>query len=406
VSEQHAAPMVGGPAVADDAARATVRGRKRLLSIGHSYVVDVNRRLADALASAGDWEVTAAAPVRYRGDFGWHDLAPRADERCTVAPLRAHATRAVHLMVYGWRLRALLRERWDLVHCWEEPYVAAAAQVASWLPGSVPLVFATFQNIEKRYPPPFAWFERYVISRAAGAVAFGETVRDVLDCRGFKELPTRVIPPGVDTVRFAPDADAREQVREQLGWHDETPVVGFLGRLVPEKGVELLMTALDRLDRPWRALIVGSGILESRVREWSARHEGRVAIETSVPHGDVPRWLNAMDLLCAPSQTTPEWREQFGRMLIEAFACGIPVVSSDSGEMPHVVADAGVVVGEGDLDGWTRAIDRVLQDRAHRYDLAIRGRRRAVTIYDWDVVARQHLEFFDEILERRSVRAA
>ena len=58
-----------------------------------------------------------------------------------------------------------------------------------------------------------------------------------------------------------------------------------------------------------------------------------------------------MDLLCAPSRTTPRWREQFGRMLIEAMACGVPVIASPSGEIPYVVGDAGVLVPEGDPDG-------------------------------------------------------
>jgi glycosyltransferase involved in cell wall biosynthesis len=60
-----------------------------------------------------------------------------------------------------------------------------------------------------------------------------------------------------------------------------------------------------------------------------------------VAHDEVPAYLNAMDLLCAPSLTTPSWREQLGRMVVEALACGVPVISSDSGELPFVVADAG-----------------------------------------------------------------
>ncbi len=136
-------------------------GPKRLLTIGHSYAVGVNRRLADALARAGDWDVTVAAPRRFHGDFGWHTLEPVAGEQCTLAPVPVYGGRPVHLMLYGWPLRRLLREQWDLVHCWEEPYVAAAAQVARWNRRGTPLVLATFQNIDKTYPPPFSWFEKY-----------------------------------------------------------------------------------------------------------------------------------------------------------------------------------------------------------------------------------------------------
>ncbi len=177
-------------------------------------------------------------------------------------------------------------------------------------------------------------------------------------------------------------------------------MIGFLGRFVPEKGILELTSTLDRLTSPWRALLVGSGPLEPELRRWAARHEGRVAITTAVPHDEVPRWLNAMDMLAAPSKTTPQWREQFGRMLIEAFACGVPVVASDSGEIPHVVADAGLIVGESDDEGWRNAIGTLVADPARRRRLGSLGRERAVTVFDWSVVARAHLDFFDELLAR------
>jgi glycosyltransferase involved in cell wall biosynthesis len=117
-----------------------------------------------------------------------------------------------------------------------------------------------------------------------------------------------------------------------------------------------------------------------------------------VPHDRVPEHLNAIDLLLAPSQTTARWREQFGRMLIEAFACGVPVLASDSGEIPYVVADAGVIVGERDEAGWRRELADLLESPAHRAELVSRGRDRAHALYSWPVVARRHLEFFTELL--------
>lgn len=377
----------------------TPQPRRRLLTIGHSYVVGLNRRLADELARTGQWDVTAAAPARFHGDFGWHAAAPMPGERDTLVPVPVHFSRKVHLMAYGRRLKALLQQPWDVVHCWEEPYIISAAQVAAWTPARVPLVFATFQNIQKRYPPPFSWIERYVMGRADGIVAFGHTVLDVVASRGFTPRRTRVIPPGVDAAVFRPDEEARGRVRTALGWRDDAPVVGFLGRFVPEKGLAMLMAALDGVTTPWRALFVGSGPLESMLRTWAKRHDGRVRIETGVVHDDVPRWLNAMDILCAPSQTTPSWREQFGRMLIEAFACGVPVIASDSGEMPHVVGQAGLIVPERDAVQWQRAITHLLVSPDVRLDLSRRGRQHALSTYDWPIVARQHAAFFEQVID-------
>ena len=382
------------------------RARRRLLTIGHSYTVAVNRRLAQELALRGDWEITVAAPQRFRGDFRSYELRSEPGEAYALEAVTAHVTQPVHLMVYGRRLRELLRRPWDLVHCWEEPYVAAAAQVAAWTPVSVPLVFATFQNIAKRYPPPFRWIERRTLARADGMIAFGRTTRDVLVTRQPPPARVRIIPPGVDTWKFAVDGAARAQVRQSLGWTDEVPIVGFLGRFVPEKGIRSLTHVLDALSCEWRALFVGSGPGESELRAWAGRYHGRVAIVTDVRHDDVPRWLNAMDVLCAPSLTTLSWREQFGRMLIEAFACGVPVVASSCGEIPHVVGDAGIVLPEGTVEVWCRALTDLLRDGDERRRLAARGRDRAVSVYDWASVAAQHASFFDEILADRVPMAA
>jgi glycosyltransferase involved in cell wall biosynthesis len=372
------------------------RRRRRLLTIGHSYCVEANRRLAQELAREGEWDVTAVAPARFRGDFGWHETAGAADEPCRVVPIPVRFGRRVHTMLYGAELTRLLQQPWDLVHCWEEPYVASAAQIARSAAPRVPLVYATFQNIVKRYPPPFNWIEHSAKNRADGVIAFGHTARQVLEARGWPR-PARMIPPGVDVDRFRPDAEQRARVRRQLGWTADVPIVGFLGRFVPEKGLTLLMQALDRLATPWRALFLGSGPLHRDLRNWARRHGASVRIESGVPHAAVPGYLNAMDVLCAPSRTTPGWREQFGRMLIEAFACGVPVIASTSGEIPHVIADAGVMVDEHDGDGWVRAIEQLLADPARRADLARRGRERAVSTYAWPIVARQHLQFFSEL---------
>jgi glycosyltransferase involved in cell wall biosynthesis len=146
-------------------------------------------------------------------------------------------------------------------------------------------------------------------------------------------------------------------------------------------------------------LFVGGGELEPSLRAFAERHPGRVHVQTGVPHDEVPAWLSAMNVLCAPSRTTARWREQFGRMLIEAMACGVAVIASDSGEMPFVVGDAGIVAAEGNVGAWTAAMAR-LTEAATRQDYAARGLARARERYAWPLVARRHLEFFDEV--RRS----
>lgn len=374
---------------------------KRLLTIAHSYVVGLNRRLAHEMAvqGRGAWEVTAVAPQRYAGDLRRISLEPVPDEACRLDSIPVHLDALPHLMFYGRGLRTTLRQRWDVVHCWEEPYVAAGFQAAWHAPAAARFVFATFQNIAKRYPPPLNWFQRAVLSRADGWIAFGDTVHEThLSRSGFASLPSRVIPPGVDVERFTPDAEAGARVRAGVGWDDRTPVVGFLGRFVEAKGTRLLTGVLPRLRGPWRALFVGDGPDRAHLEAFRAERPGSVAVLSGVRHDDVPAYLNAMDVLCAPSQTTSAWREQFGRMSIEAMACGVPVVGSTSGEIPFAVGDAGVLVAERDADGWVAALDDLLADEDRRRELSARGLARARERYAWPVVARAHLDFFDELL--------
>ena len=370
----------------------------------------LNRRLAHEMARAGGgrWEVVAAAPEFFQGDLRPVRLEAFEGEASGLEGVPVYLSERIHVMLYGRRLRELLRGGWDVVHCWEEPYIFAGAQIARWSPRGAALVYATFQNIEKDYPPPFNWVERYSMSRSSGWIAFGHTAERALAHRPeYSSRARRVIPPGVDLEKFRPEGGARREVLRRLGWAERgAPVVGYLGRFVEQKGLRLLTRTLSRLTSDWRALFVGSGPLEGELRRWAEGWGDRVRVSTGVRHDEVPAYLNAMDVLCAPSQTTPAWREQLGRMLIEAFACGLPVVASDSGEIPFVVGDAGVLVGERDEDGWARAVGELLEGPGRRAELGERGLERARSVYAWPRVARQHLDFFEEVLEERRGAAA
>jgi glycosyltransferase involved in cell wall biosynthesis len=376
---------------------------KRLLTIGHSYVVAENRRLAHEMAvqGCGEWQVTTAAPARLYGDLRDIELEPIANEADSVVPITLRFGSHPHLRMYGSKLRSLLQQPWDVVHGWEEPYVMASAQVARRLQPGVRFVPATFQNISKQYPPPVDRVERHVMSRADAWIAFGQTVYDSLHDRpGYSHKLSRVLSPGVDTEIFRPDPIARAGMRSRLGWSSDEPVVGFAGRFVAEKGIDTLLHAFNQSKQRWNVLFVGGGSLVARIESLRLRHPWRVRLARDVGHSNMPSYLRAMDLLCAPSRTTARWKEQFGRMLIEAMACGVPVVASDSGEIPYVVRDAGVLIPENDLPQWTETVDRLVADSEARAHLTTRGLARARSEFSWPVVARRHLDFFEEVLAR------
>jgi glycosyltransferase involved in cell wall biosynthesis len=371
---------------------------KRLLTIGHSYIVEQNRRLAHEIARAGrdKWEVTVAAPRSIAGEPHVTSLSVSDDEPCPVMPLSLRFGRHPHARFYSGGLRALLRQHWDVVHVWQEPYVLAAAQIASLTHRDARLVFATFQNIPKRYPAMVRMLETRVMTRASGWVAFARTAHDVHRQRSiYVDRPVRVIPPGVDIDFCRPNPEARDIVRQEFGVRAEEHLIGFVGRLVPEKGVDVLLDALEMLKVPWHVAIVGRGPMATLVNAFAKRHPGRVHLVDDATHDRVPRYLNAFDVLCAPSRATAHWREQFGRMLIEGMSCGVPVIAANTGEIPHVVGDAGVLVESERPDVWSRAIQVAVRDTEQRQKMSSRGLARVRERFAWPIVARQHLDFFE-----------
>lgn len=176
------------------------------------------------------------------------------------------------------------------------------------------------------------------------------------------------------------------------------PIVGYLGRFVPEKGLTTLMRALESVRQPWRALFVGGGPMQGDLAAFAAAHAGRVHVATGVAHDGAPAHLSAMDVLCAPSETTARSREQFGRMLIEAMACGVPIAASRSGEIPHVIGDAGALLPEREPAAWTRALDDLLGSPERRRELSARGLTRVHEQFALPVAARSHPAFFEELL--------
>jgi glycosyltransferase involved in cell wall biosynthesis len=346
------------------------------------------------------WEISVVAPEFFPGDLGPIRFEAQPAEIVAIRSMPVHFAKRIHWMLYSRQLKGVLQQSWDLVHCWEEPYILSAAQVAWWTPRSIPLVFYTFQNISKNYPPPFGLIERYCIDRCSAWVAGAESVELTLLNRGYDIRPHRVIPLSVDQTIFRPQPRLRTLTLESLGWDGQSaPVIGYLGRFVAEKGLKTLAAALDTIRTPWRLLIVGGGQLEGWIRDWARPYGDRVRIVAPVSHKQVPAYLNAMDILCAPSRTTAAWREQFGRMIIEAFACGLPVIGSDSGEIPSVIGDAGLIVSADNRAAWASAIGQLLDAPELRNELACRGLQRITKHFSLETVARRHLAFFEEMVD-------
>jgi glycosyltransferase involved in cell wall biosynthesis len=286
----------------------------------------------------------------------------------------------------------------------EEQYSLFALQsiaLQRLLAPSAKVLFYTADNLHLgfRYAYRPSWvyglIDRFVQSSSDCGIACSSDTRDVLRSRGFTK-PIRFVPLGLDPLHFRKRDPA--ELRHRLGLRGF--VVGYAGRLLSMKGIYVLAEALEGASFDWTWLVVGNGpeqnalLARARARGW----EKRLRIVEAVPHGGMPDHLNLMDVLVLPSLSTRLWREQFGRVLIEAMACEVPVVGSSSGAIPEVVGGAGRITPEGDAGSLREALAELAGNADLRTDLGAAGRARVLRHFTWEKAAAQYKAVYDGLL--------
>ena len=160
---------------------------------------------------------------------------------------------------------------------------------------------------------------------------------------------------------------------------------------MPEKGVDVLLRACAALPPAldWMLHLLGDGPERGRLAD-AARElgiDGQVRFLGRVPSTQAAQFYRTLDVLVLPSLSRPNWVEQFGRVLTEAMACGVPVVGSRSGEIPWVIGDAGRVFPEGDAGALADILAELASDPVQRSALAAAGRARVLAHFTQAQVA-------------------
>jgi glycosyltransferase involved in cell wall biosynthesis len=359
----------------------------KLVVVSHPCVTPANQEFWARLHRHLGGGVTIVAPASWRNEYGTQTLRRWPGFEGDLQPLPVCLAGNIPLHFYRARVGALLRSQSpDLVFVHHEPYGPATFQfVAAARRLGLPVGIYSSQNIVKRYPPPFSWMERAVHRRAAFATTISPAVADALLAKGYRG-PIALMPPGIDTSLFPPAPARRAEGRAFT--------VGYIGRLSSEKGVDTLVDALVRpAAAGMRALIAGDGPAAGDLQARAVRSglNGRVSWVGYVSHDRVADVYAQVDLLVVPSRTTGAWSEQFGRVVIEALACGVPVLTSDSGELPTLVADTGGgwTFPEGDADALAARLAALAAEPEERRARADRGRARVRELYDVDAVAQR-----------------
>lgn len=366
----------------------------RVLRISHSAAVAEWRGRERGLRALG-MQVTLLSARRWHAGGAETQLAAGAEEH--AIPVDTWG-RHPALFVYDPRpLWRALGESYDVIDVHEEPFALATAEVLvlRWLRrNKAPVVLYTAQNLLKRYPPPFRWLERYALRHARGISACNAAAARIAEGKGFAGR-ARVIPLGVDLDRY------EQRVAAPVG---DAVTVGFLGRLVPEKGLHTLLDAAA-LEPRLRLRIAGAGPLAGELAEAAAARgvADRVDLVGPLDPEAVPAFYTGLDVLAVPSIPRAGWTEQFGRVAVEAMASGVPVVTSDAGALPEVVGAAGIVVPTGDSRALASALVEAATTRSS--ELRAAGLARAAECA-WDAVAAAYAELYASVTAGRRVSRA
>ena len=306
-------------------------------------------------------------------------------------------------------LPQILREfQPDIIDLWEEHWSLVSAQVC-WLRNRLAprakIVAETEQNLHKNLPPPFETLRSYVLKNADYCIGRSDEAVEVLKAKGFNG-PAQAVPNAVDNELFTPldRASCRAELIRETPWDGGFTLLGYIGRLVAEKGLLDMVEALPHTPGDIRLLFVGEGPLKEMLLQRAAQihMEHRVCVLPFRPLSELPTIMNALDALVLPSHTTPRWKEQFGRVIIEAHACATPVIGSDSGAIPAVIGRGGLIFPEGDIHALSKAMSEIAAHPQAALAMGERGRQQVEAHYTWTRVAQKMHAVYLQVAEEKS----
>ena len=366
----------------------------RVLMISYSCVVDTYRKHMEHLGAVEGLECSLLVPEH------WHQAgaevyldAKSADNYRIIAsqPNDFHFKKSSYRNVFHYYpgLEAVIRETApDIIDIWGEPFFLLswhALKLRNRSFGNIRVNVFSAQNIYKNYLPPVRWFEDFTLKNVDYATPVCAGALEVMKKKGLR-APARVIGMGADTSLFRPlDSSAK---REELGLTGSF-VIGYAGKLLAEKGIFDLVDAVSQMkQRDVKLLMIGQGDRGALLEYAAAKGlKDRLVLSGGLRHKEIPSYYNCMDCIAVPSKTMKYWKEQFGRVIVEAMACGLPVVGSSSGEIPHTIGAAGLVFKEGQAGELAEMLGYLRDNPSARKSLGEKGLKRVMDNFTYPVLA-------------------
>jgi L-malate glycosyltransferase len=364
-----------------------------------------HHRKVELLADAPDVEILHILPPGSGKTTGLHPSANgQRTYRVQMVPIRSLGQPGDPHRTIHWPPAFSLRHfKPHLIHCEHEQEGLMAAEVAlarSVAAPRTPLILYSWQNILRQRRFPVRLLSAFTLRSAQHIICASQEAVQVLRQQNYHG-GTSVMPLlGLDTRYFSPQP--AEALRQRLNLSDF--IIGYAGRLVPEKGIDILLRAAAQCRAAVRVVIIGSGPEQGQLQALAAQLglQDRYRFVGPVAYDEMAVYLSALDLLVLPSRSTAHWKEQYGRVLVEAMACKTAVAGSDSGAIPEVIDAPACIFPEGDAMALAALIDRLASAPLLLHALAEQGYHRALTHYTVEHLAASILPIWRSLYQRTS----
>ncbi len=373
----------------------------KVLIFGHMYTEPIHREKFQYMSRSGEFDITVVAPTLWRHVLGDYEFKPATkDERFRIIPCRITFSGKYFRFFYHGASGLLEKYKPDIVEIDQEPASLACYQIIRKARRAIPsskIVVWTSEDTIKKWKFPISYFERYTLSKIDHIIACNTDVENLLRIKGYKDKISVFQILGTNPNLFRRfDVSA---IKRRLGLSGEF-IVGYVGRMANGKGLFTLVRAFASL-KEVRLLLVGSGDSLSGLLRL-AKELGvadKVLHISSVPHREVPKYMNCMDALVLPSEGTKRWREKFGYVLPQAMCCGVPVVGSKHGGISGVIGDAGLLFEPGDEKDLASKLRSLKDNKSLSDEYARAGRKRALGNYTVENVAQRITEVYREAMK-------
>ena len=298
---------------------------------------------------------------------------------------------------------------------WEEFAACDISVIGRVERAAVPAMLTTmvvfgWENLERQLPTPRWWICQFVLDTVKAIIPGNQDGANIIRQWGYSGLLEVMPQMGVDPNFFSPRERKITAQVEAFEVSDRPFNIGYLGRLAHSKGIDLIFAAVRELRQRGANVCItlcGSGADEAALKQEAETQQvaDLVIWRGAVRHEQAPKELGAFDVLVLPSRTVPGWKEQFGHVLIEAMAMGIPVVGSSSGEIPNVIGRSDLVFPEEDALGLTVILERLIHDSEWYQQVSQYGIDRVSQHYSHERIAKRLINLWHSIQDHSTVES-